>query len=178
MRFVAVDDVSERQAEMIDKGELEHTDFSYDISPAGIRVRRPGSGLPGHPAFSRNSAAARQLGKARVIFSRFCPRFQKLFSFRGARRHVDSRSMRTFTSLLAINLAALLVTGVAAQKPTPKPTAEPPAVATAVSPTATVQEIMATIIDPASKVVFGAVSTTESNGVEQKKEPRNDEEWA
>ena len=36
---------------------------------------------------------------------------------------------------------------------------------------------MATIIDPASKVVFEAVSTTESNGVEQKKEPRTDEDW-
>jgi cytochrome c556 len=45
-------------------------------------------------------------------------------------------------------------------------------------PVATVQELMATMIDPASKVVFEAVSTTETNGVEQKKSPNTDAEWA
>jgi hypothetical protein len=85
--------------------------------------------------------------------------------------------MRTFATFVGLNLVALFVAGLAAQKPRPGTTsAAAPSIA--VSPTATVQEIMATIIDPASKVVFEAVSTTESNGVEQKKEPRTDEQWA
>jgi len=93
--------------------------------------------------------------------------------------------MPTFSSILVVNLAALLVASVAAQpasKPTSKPASSAPAKPTtaepAVSPNATVQEIMATMIDPASKVVFGAVGSTETNGKEQKKAPRNDEEWA
>jgi hypothetical protein len=44
---------------------------------------------------------------------------------------------------------------------------------------ATIQEIMGGMIDPASKVVFNAVSsTTNEKGVEQKVEPKNDEDWA
>jgi hypothetical protein len=94
--------------------------------------------------------------------------------------------MRTFSSILVVNLAAVLVVSGAAQQPASKPTAKPAGSAPAkpptttpnVSPNATVQEIMATMIDPASKAVFGAVGTTETNGVEQKKEPENDEEWA
>jgi hypothetical protein len=94
--------------------------------------------------------------------------------------------MRTFSSILMVNVAALLVVSVTAQQPASKPTSKPtgaapakPATTTpAVSPDATVQEIMATMIDPASKAVFGSVGTTETNGVEQNKEPKNDEEWA
>ena len=86
--------------------------------------------------------------------------------------------MRSFTTLVGFNLVALLVAGLTAQKPASGPASVPPSAATTVGATATIQEIMATVIDPASKVVFEAVSTTESNGVEQKKEPRTDEEWA
>lgn len=54
--------------------------------------------------------------------------------------------------------------------------------ATPASPTAadvaTIEQLMATMIVPTSKVVFEAVSTTEVNGKEQQKAPRTDAEWA
>lgn len=54
--------------------------------------------------------------------------------------------------------------------------------ATAASPgaadVATIEQLMATMIVPTSKVVFEAVSVTEVNGKEQQKAPRTDAEWA
>lgn len=50
------------------------------------------------------------------------------------------------------------------------------------SPTVTadvsIQQLMATVIGPASKVVFEAVSTVNVQGKEQQKAPRTDAEWA
>jgi len=48
----------------------------------------------------------------------------------------------------------------------------------AVSADATIQQLMATLIDPASKVVFEAVSTVTVKGKEQQKVPKTDAEWA
>jgi len=64
----------------------------------------------------------------------------------------------------------------AAARPAAKPAV--PASATPYRPAATVQDLMAGIIDPASKVVFKAVSSEETaNGVVETA-PKNDAEWA
>ena len=62
---------------------------------------------------------------------------------------------------------------------TPKPAASGPARSTSTYlPQATVQDLMAGVIDPASKVVFGAVSSeTTATGVVETA-PRNDAEWS
>lgn len=82
--------------------------------------------------------------------------------------------MRTFHQLLVIGISLLLAAVVTAQQPARKPAGAQPLSAKRVvarppgfRPVATVQEIMAGMIDPASKVVFNAVSSTATEaGVE------------
>ena len=54
----------------------------------------------------------------------------------------------------------------------------PGAPTSTVSADATIQEIMATMINPSSKIVFEAVSTVTVKGKEQERVPTTDAEWA
>jgi hypothetical protein len=87
-------------------------------------------------------------------------------------------------TLQIVMVSAFLGTVAVAQQGQPTATAKPaarPAAAgttTASRPMATVQDLMAGIIDPSSKIVFKAVSSEETaNGVVETA-PKNDEEWA
>jgi hypothetical protein len=89
--------------------------------------------------------------------------------------------VRTLQVLMA--MAFLGSAAIAQQEPAtgtaPRPPAKPPltASATPFRPVATVQDLMAGIIDPASKVVFKAVSSEETaNGIVETA-PKNDAEW-
>ena len=95
--------------------------------------------------------------------------------------------MRMFVQLFVVTVLLSWTVGIVAQQPAGKPAPTPAPQSSAAKPAppqpqfrpvATIQEIMATMIDPASKIVFGAVGTTATNGVEQQKEPKTDEEWA
>lgn len=70
----------------------------------------------------------------------------------------------------------LLVGALEAQQTTPtrRPTAPP---ALSVTADTSIQQLMAMSIDPASKVLFEAVSTVTIKGKEQQKVPRTDAEW-
>jgi hypothetical protein len=88
--------------------------------------------------------------------------------------------MRTFLGLSVLGLSVFLTTVTIAQQPAAK---APPATKPSASrgsiykPVATVREIMHTIIDPSSKIIFDAVSAVETpTGIVQKA-PKNDEEW-
>jgi cytochrome c556 len=79
--------------------------------------------------------------------------------------------------ILQIFFGSLLVAGVLeAQQGAPATPAATPR--SAVRPDATIQEIMATMVVPTSKVVFEAVSTETVQGKEVQKEPKTDAEWA
>src|ERR1700754_4042872 len=78
-----------------------------------------------------------------------------------------------------LTVVALLRGSAAIAQQAPPP-AKPAVAATASAsrPMATVQDLMAGIIDPSSKIVFKAVSSEETaNGVVETA-PKNDEEWA
>jgi hypothetical protein len=64
----------------------------------------------------------------------------------------------------------------AASKPATKPPV--PATASAYRPVATVQDLMAGMIDPASKVVFNAVSSEDTPNGPVETAPKNNDEWA
>jgi hypothetical protein len=96
--------------------------------------------------------------------------------------------MRTIQSLIVVGLTAALAEAVSASQTLPKPPVAPAAThaparrAAAAShvafkPVGTIQDIMAAMIDPASKVVFGAVGSDIVNGVETQKAPKDDAEW-
>jgi hypothetical protein len=78
---------------------------------------------------------------------------------------------------LQILFGSLLLAGVVeAQQGTPvKRAAASPST---VRPDATIEEIMAMMVVPTSKVVFEAVSTETVQGKETQKEPHTDAEWA
>ena len=79
--------------------------------------------------------------------------------------------MRKF--LLFLLLSIFVVVFNACAQPSPPPTAPQPEFTT----TATVRDIMESVVDPAADVVWGAVETIVSaKGIEEKY-PRNDEEW-
>src|SRR5580700_1600654 len=91
--------------------------------------------------------------------------------------------MRTFLGLSVVALSVLLTTVTIAQQPpgrTPAagPASKPAAPQQSVfKPVATVKDIMVTLMDPSSKVVFDAVSAVETpTGIVQKA-PKTDEEW-
>ena len=91
--------------------------------------------------------------------------------------------MRVYRILFVVLASCLFVGELQALQTQAKPSAAAPAKpqaapAVTVKPDAPIQEIMATMIDPASKVVFQAVSSEMVNGKEVKKEPRTDAEWA
>jgi hypothetical protein len=72
---------------------------------------------------------------------------------------------------------------LAQQAPAPaaaKPLAKPAVAGTgsATRPMATIQDLMAGIIDPASKIVFKAVSSEETDKGVVETAPKNDEEWS
>jgi len=83
---------------------------------------------------------------------------------------------RTAPVLVVVTVAALLGSVVIAQQTPPaKPAARSaPSPYTAV---ATVMDLMASMIDPASKVVFRAVTTVETAAGVQEKAPETDEDW-
>jgi hypothetical protein len=86
--------------------------------------------------------------------------------------------MRMFARLVVVNALLWLTAEVGAQQPPAASTAKLSAAPATFRPVATIQEIMATMIDPASKIVFDAVGTTTSAGVVQQKAPTTDEDWA
>jgi hypothetical protein len=79
--------------------------------------------------------------------------------------------------VLQILFGSLLVAGaLEAQQGAPVNKAASPG--STVRPDATIQEIMATMVVPTSKVVFEAVSTETVQGKEVQKEPKTAAEWA
>lgn len=97
--------------------------------------------------------------------------------------------MRTFQLLVVVGVTVVVAEAVSASQAPPKPPVAPaaahaPARRTAApshvafKPVGTIQDIMAAMIDPASKVVFGAVGSDIVNGVETQKAPRDEAEWA
>jgi cytochrome c556 len=84
--------------------------------------------------------------------------------------------MRAFRSVGIIMGLTMLAGALEARQTAPAkhPTARP----STVSADATIQEIMATMISPSSKIVFEAVSTVTVKGKEQQKVPTTDAEWA
>lgn len=81
--------------------------------------------------------------------------------------------MKAFRCVLIINIGLLTVAVARASQPA----ARTPPAAPSFRPVATIQDIMSTMIDPASKVVFGAVSTESAGGAEKQKAPQSDAEW-
>ena len=79
------------------------------------------------------------------------------------------------SSAVIVGLIVLAGALEARQTASAKRTAPP---ASTVSADATIQEIMATMISPSSKIVFEAVSTVTVKGKEQQKVPTTDAEWA
>jgi len=81
-------------------------------------------------------------------------------------------------------VAVCVVTASIAAQQTPAKASLPKAAPakTAVAPTykaiATVQDLMATVVDPASKSVFAAVSSEDSPNGRIEKAPKNDAEWS
>jgi hypothetical protein len=89
--------------------------------------------------------------------------------------------MRIVHTLLVFAAAALIESVViAGQTPPAKPAARPAARSAPSSPyaaTATVMDLMAAMIDPASKVVFGAVKSVETPAGVQEQAPQTEQEW-
>ena len=88
--------------------------------------------------------------------------------------------MRIIHALLAMTAGAFLWSAtVAAQSSPSKPHthAAAPATASAYQALATVHDLMGAIIDPASKVVFGAVSSVDTPDGTRDKAPANAAEW-
>jgi hypothetical protein len=87
--------------------------------------------------------------------------------------------MRTVYALFLVSVllflagVGLAVTGARASRTTP---AAPPAGA-AVTPVASVRQIMQAIVEPAADTVFGAVSTVVTAAGTDEKQPRTDAEW-
>lgn len=82
--------------------------------------------------------------------------------------------MKAFRGGLMILIGLFMV---AAALRASQPTARVLPAAPSFKPVATIQDIMSTMIDPASKVVFGAVATENVGGDEKQKAPQNDAEW-
>ena len=76
--------------------------------------------------------------------------------------------------------SALVILGgvMTARAQSSQPAAPAKAAAATANANATILDIMSTMIVPASKVVFEAVSTETVAGKERQKEPRTDAEWA
>ena len=81
--------------------------------------------------------------------------------------------MRTYLSLFAASVLVLFAGGCTAPEP-----AAPPAPATDYRPTATIKEIMDSMVDPAADVIWESVATYVSAAGIEEKAPKNDEEWA
>jgi len=89
--------------------------------------------------------------------------------------------MRIIHTLLAVTAAALLGSAaIVAQSVPSKPQAHVPAPANSSSyqALATVHDLMGAMIDPASKVVFGAVSSVDTPQGTREKAPGSAAEWA
>lgn len=78
------------------------------------------------------------------------------------------------TKFLTILIVATLL--VACDKPAP-PQAPPATGASPFKPTAGIQDIMASMIDPAADFLWESVSTTVTEQGTEEKQPRTDEEW-
>jgi hypothetical protein len=88
--------------------------------------------------------------------------------------------MRFVHTLLIVAATGFLGTAITeGQIPPAKPAARPAARSTpsTYAAVATVQDIMAAMIDPASKAVFGAVTTIETPAGVQEKSPQTPAEW-
>ena len=79
--------------------------------------------------------------------------------------------------VLQILFGSLLVAGVL-EAQQGAPVNKPAASGSTVRPDTTIQEIMATMVVPTSKVVFEAVSTETVQGKEVQKQPKTEAEWA
>lgn len=90
-----------------------------------------------------------------------------------------SGGLRTIAS--CVLLAALLV-GCAPKEPAVTAqagqAAAPPAAASPLKPIAGIQDVMASMIDPAADFLWESVSTTVIKGKTIEKQPRTDQEWA
>ena len=88
--------------------------------------------------------------------------------------------MRSVHAVLVGALGAWLGTVVVAQQapPTHDTASRSPSPTSPYSAIATVQDLMASMIDPASKVVFAAVTAVETSDGVKEKAPQTDEEWA
>ena len=93
--------------------------------------------------------------------------------------------MPKFAAFVVVAAAFLGSVAIAEQRPpanaaAPQPSAKrrAPAGASAYQAVATVQDLMAGLIDPASKVVFKAVSSEDTPNGSVEKAPKDDAEWA
>ena len=76
--------------------------------------------------------------------------------------------MRRFLSLLVVGLTSISAGSCSREAPKPEP---------AFRPTATVKDIMLSIIDPEADVLWNAVATIVTISGTEEREPRTDEEW-
>jgi hypothetical protein len=74
-------------------------------------------------------------------------------------------------------LFGLLVSFAACTPPAPAPAEVPDTVQPHYAPTATIKEIMLSIVDPSADVVWLAVTTVQSSAGTVDTTPKNDEEW-
>lgn len=74
-------------------------------------------------------------------------------------------------------LFGLLVSFAACTPPPPAPAGAPDTVQPQYAPTATIKEIMLSIVDPSADVVWLSVTTVQSSAGTLDTAPKNDEEW-
>ena len=91
-----------------------------------------------------------------------------------------SGGLRTIAScgLLGILLAGCAPKESSVMSQSGQAPTSPPAPASSLKPIAGVQDVMATMIDPAADFLWESVSTTVTRGKTVEKQPRTDEEWA
>ena len=83
--------------------------------------------------------------------------------------------MRTVYSLVVVSSCLLVASCQATQ---PEPAAQPPVVQPEYTTTATVKDLMVSIIDPAGDLIWNSVSTIIDKGGVHETVPKTDEDWA
>jgi hypothetical protein len=81
--------------------------------------------------------------------------------------------INTRSAFFGLGLAALLLAGAACREQPPPPPPQPE-----YAPTATIKDLMVSIVDPSADVVWDAVATIVTpEGIEERR-PQNDDDWA